>query len=391
MVAPQSAAAAAKGGSAPSPRGEWQFLQGNEACALAAVAAGCRFYAGYPISPSSEVAEYLSSLLPRCGGRFIQMEDEIAAMGAIIGGSLAGLKAMTATSGPGLSLKQENLGYACMAEVPCVIINVMRGGPSTGAPTSPAQGDIMQARWGTHGDHPTIALTPGSVDEIYRKTIRAFNLAERFRTPVQLLLDEINGHMREKVWVPAAEDIEIVNRTAPPPPSPGYLPYRLDNKLVPQLAPFGTGYRYHVTGLDHGEDGFPTNDPKERARLHKRLMDKISKFEEELEDYERVDVEDADTLLVAFGSTARSAMGALRTARSQGKRVGLFRPITLWPFPEKAFRQAASRAKRILVAEMNLGQLILEIERLTAPGQEVSGVQRSDGEPINPLQILERL
>lgn len=391
MGVAQSAASPVQGKQEAKSKGEWRFLQGNEACALAAIAAGCRFFAGYPISPSSEIAEYLSSLLPRHGGRFIQMEDEIAAMGAVIGASLGGLKSLTATSGPGVSLKQENLGYACMAEVPCVIVNVMRGGPSTGAPTSPGQSDIQQARWGTHGDHPVIALTPGSVGEIYRKTVRAFNLAERFRTPVQLLLDEINGHMREKVWVPDPTELEIVERNAPPPVAENYLPYAVDNRLIPQLAPFGTGYRYHVTGLDHGEDGFPTNDPKIRAKLHQRLMDKVGKFAAELEDYETVEAEDAEILLVSFGSTARSALGALRSARQRGLKVGLFRPITLWPFPEATFRKIAVRAKRIIVAEMNLGQLILEIQRLATSQQEVLGVQRSDGEPINPSQILERL
>lgn len=363
------------------------FIQGNEACSEGAVYAGCRFYAGYPITPSTEVAESLSAKLPKLGGKFIQMEDEIASISATIGGALAGFKALTATSGPGFSLKQEGLGYACMAEVPCVIVNVMRGGPSTGYPTGPGQSDIMQAKWGTHGDHPVIALTPAYVPEILTETIRAFNLAEKYRTPVFVFYDEIVGHMREAVEIPLPGEIEVIDRKKPVCPPEDYLPYDSRHEVSP-LAAFGDGYRFHVTGLNHKDDGFPTNDPKLIEEGIKRLMRKIDNHVDEIWKNDFYQMDDAEVVVFAFGSTARSARFAVREARNAGIKAGLFRPLTMWPFPDKAVREAAKRARAIIVPELSLGQMIYEVERC-APGVKVEGIHRVDGEPIKPAQILD--
>jgi 2-oxoglutarate ferredoxin oxidoreductase subunit alpha len=366
-----------------------KLLQGNEACAEAAIAAGCRFFAGYPISPSSEIAEHLSVRLPQVGGRFIQMEDEIAAMGAILGAAVTGAKVMTATSGPGYSLKQENIGYAVMAEIPCVIVNIMRGGPSTGLPTSPAQGDVMQARWGTHGDHPAVALTPASVSEVFEETVRAFNLAERFRIPVTLLIDEIIAHMRERVVVPEPADLTLWERPRPACPPEQYLPFGETPSGVPAMADFGSGYRYHVTGLSHDARGLPKDSPAVVDGLVRRLMRKIELGTGDIQKYESSGLLDASVAVVAYGSSARSAKAAIRFARHKGVPVGLFRPITLWPFPEAALAEVASTVRHIVVAEMNLGQLALEVERVAAGRCAVHRVNRITGEPIPPEQILE--
>ena len=285
-------------------------MTGNEACAEAALAAGCRFFAGYPITPSSEIAEILSDMLPRLGGKFIQMEDEIGAMGAVIGASLAGAKAMTATSGPGFSLKQENIGYACMAEVPCVIVNVMRGGPSTGLPTHPSQGDVMQTRWGTHGDHPMIALYPRGVRETYDLTVRAFNLSETYRTPVVLLLDETIGHVNEKVVLPTR--VRVVQRGGPDSSRKPHLPYARTASDVPPMISFGQGYRFHVTGLAHDETGFPTNDPAEIDGLLRRLDRKINRYSHHIIQVDQQIQEKADIGIIAYGSPARSAKQAVK-------------------------------------------------------------------------------
>lgn len=365
-----------------------KLLQGNEACVEGALYAGCMFYAGYPITPSTEIAEGLSVRLPQRGGKFIQMEDEIASIAAAIGGSMAGLKSLTATSGPGFSLKQEGLGYACIAEIPLVIINVMRGGPSTGYPTGPSQSDIMQAKWGTHGDHPAIAVTPAYVQEILSETVRAFNLSEKYRTPVIVLYDEILGHMREPITIPGAGELPVIDRARPTCKPEDYFPY--DEKYeVPPLAPFGTGYRYHVTGLNHKKDGFPTNDSKQIRENNMRIMNKIENHKDDIWKNEEKFLDDAKVAVVTIGSTARSANFAVRVAREQGIKAGLLRPLTIWPFPDKAIKELSKKVKAIIVPELNLGQMVLEVERCAGGACAVEGIHRVDGEPITPAQILE--
>ena len=367
------------------------MMQGNQACAEGAVAAGCRFFAGYPITPSSEIAEYLSRKFPTLGGRFIQMEDEIGAMGAVIGAALTGMKSLTATSGPGFSLKQENIGYAAMAEVPCVIVDVQRGGPSTGTPTLPAQMDVQQARWGTHGDHGVIALTASSPQETFEQTIRAFNLAETYMTPVILLIDEITGHTTEKVILPDYDTLEIVNRKKPTDSPETYLPYKHTDSCIPVLAPFGTGYRYNVTGLCHNETGFPTNDPKEIERLIYRLTDKITKHRDKIIHCKKFMLDDAELALFSYGSVARSARQAVLMCREEGIRVGLLEPTVLWPFPSEIVLEVAERVESIIVAEMNLGQMAREVERSARCRTEIHRLNRVDGDPIAPPQIVEKI
>ena len=369
------------------------LLQGNEACAHGAVYAGAKFFGGYPITPSTEVAEVLSNELPKVGGKFIQMEDEIAAMASIIGAALTGVKAITATSGPGVSLKQELIGYACIAEVPCVIVNVMRGGPSTGMPTGPGQSDVMQARWGTHGDHAAIALAPASCQEIFTETVRAFNLAEKYRMPVQVLYDEIVGHMRERIEFPEPGELEVIDRAQPTVPPEQYKPYDTSFGDVPPLAAFGSGYRFHVTGLNKAQDGFPTTKAEYVDAEERRQISKVEKEEAraEIEKNEEYLTEDAEVVIFAYGSTARSARYAVNELRKEGIKAGLFRPITLWPFPEKRVAQLAQQAKAIVVAEMNLGQMIHEVDRISKGACAIAGVFRVDGEPINPGQIMEKV
>jgi 2-oxoglutarate/2-oxoacid ferredoxin oxidoreductase subunit alpha len=368
-----------------------QFMQGNRACALGAMAAGCRFYAGYPITPSSEIAEILSRELPKVGGKFIQMEDEIASMAAIIGASIGGLKVMTATSGPGFSLMQENIGYAVATEIPCVVANVMRTGPSTGLPTDPAQGDVMQARWGTHGDHPIIALAPGSVRECFDLTLDAFNLAEKYRTPVILLTDEVVGHMREKVDLPDPKSVKIVNREMPGVPPEWYEPFGNPPSDVPPLVPFGEGYRYHITGLLHDTRGFPTERTDEIQPWIERLFRKIDGNLSDIIQVEEDGLEDARIVVVSYGSTARSARHAIHIARSRyGRKVGLLRLKTLWPFPEAIVERACENAQRVIVPEMNLGQVALEVERMVGY-KKVTRVGRADGRMVAPEQILDAI
>ncbi len=366
-------------------------MQGNKACAEAAIAAGCRFYAGYPITPSSEIAEEMAALLPRVGGKFIQMEDEIASMGAVIGASVGGLKAMTATSGPGFSLKQENFGYAIFTEIPCVIVNVMRGGPSTGLPTAPAQADVLQARWGTHGDHPIIVLVPASVKEVYDLTIQAFNLTEEFRTPVILLYDEVIGHMRETVEIPDPATYEIIYRKKPSGSPAEYLPYAQTEDDIPPMASFGDGYRYHITGLVHDERGYPTENKTVAEALQQRLHRKITRHLDRIVRFERFALDDAEIAIFAYGITARSARQAVRMARNKGLKVGLFRPITLWPFPEEAMAQVTTQVDLIVVAEMNLGQMIYEVERVNRGRARIVGCHKVSGEPLSPGEILHRI
>ncbi len=367
------------------------FWPGNEVIPEAAIAAGCRFFAGYPITPSSEMAHIMSRRLPQVGGVFIQMEDEIAAMGALIGASLTGEKVMTATSGPGFSLKQENIGYASMIEVPCVVVNVMRGGPSTGLPTALGQSDIMQARWGTHGDRPVIALTPSYLDEAYMETIRAFNLAEKFRMPVFVLLDEVIGHLSEKIEIPDPSEYELVERPRPKVPPEQYIPYDSSESDIPPLADYFSGYRFHMTGLNHDKTGFPTTNPAICQAENERMMRKVDAHLSEIEKYEEYLTEDADVGVIAFGSTARAAMVAVNDARERGIKAGLLRPITLWPFPEEAARNLGKRSKGIVVPEANLGQLIYEVQRVAGCTGPVVGVNKVGGVPIYPGEILAKI
>jgi 2-oxoglutarate ferredoxin oxidoreductase subunit alpha len=371
------------------PRAE--LVQGNEACAEGAIAAGCRFFAGYPITPSSEIPESLSIRLPQVDGVYIQMEDEIASMGAIIGASLAGAKSMTATSGPGFSLMQENLGYACIAEVPCVVVNVMRGGPSTGLPTYPAQGDVMQARWGTHGDHPIIALCPSSVGECFTLTVKAFNYSEKYRTPVILLMDEVVGHMREKVVYPEPGQYEIIDRVKPSVPPEWYLPYEDTSFGVPPMGIFGEGYRYHVTGLIHDIRGFPTLRQDEIEPFLLRLFRKISTHFDDIQMVESHQVEDADLVLIAYGCVARSAHRAMVEARAQGLKVGLMRLITIWPFPRRFVEPLTKAKKTLLVPEMNMGQISREVKRVNQGMTDVLTLNKIDGTIIYPQEILARI
>lgn len=366
-----------------------KLMQGNEAAVEGALRAGMKFYAGYPITPSTELAEISAVELPKIGGKFIQMEDEIAGMAATIGGSLAGLKSMTATSGPGFSLKQENIGFAVITEVPCVIVNVQRGGPSTGLPTSPAQGDIMQARWGTHGDHAIIALYPNSVKEIYYTAIRAFNLAEKYRTPVIFLLDEIIAHMREKIDINEDEEIEIINRKRPTCLPEEYKAYKVkEGEFVPEMADFGEGYRFHVTGLVHSETGFGSGNPKVAESLVSRLISKIEDNVDDIVTYEEYLLDDADTAIVAFGASSRSAKAAINTLRADGHKVGLFRPITIWPSPQKQLDELSKKVKRIIVVEMNDGQYFLEVDRVAGKHTKVEKYGRLNGELITPEEII---
>lgn len=366
-----------------------RLMQGNEACVEGALKAGMRFYAGYPITPSTEIAEISSEKLPKIGGKFIQMEDEIAGISATIGAALTGVKSMTATSGPGFSLKQEGIGYAVITEIPCVIVNVQRGGPSTGLPTAPAQADIMQARWGTHGDHSIIALYPSTVREIYDTTIRAFNLAEKYRTPVILLLDEVIGHMREKIEIFEDEDIEIIDRKKPTSSPQEYKAYKvLEGDIVPEMAAFGEGYRFHVTGLVHNETGFPSGNEKVAEKLINRLISKIEDNRDDIVEVENYLLDDADTAIVAFGATARSAKSAIDALREEGYKVGLFRPITIWPSPEKELIELSEKVKRIIVVEMNAGQYFLEVDRVAGKKVNIEKYGRVNGELITPEEII---
>ncbi|MBM3189430.1 MAG: 2-oxoacid:acceptor oxidoreductase subunit alpha [Chloroflexi bacterium] len=367
-----------------------RLVQGNTACVEGALWAGCRFFAGYPITPASEISERLSYELPRVGGKFIQMEDEIASLAAVIGASVGGLKAMTATSGPGFSLMQENLGYAAMAEIPCVIVDVQRGGPSTGLPTSPSQGDVMQARWGTHGDHPIIALCPSSVAEVYDLTVEAFNYSEKYRTPVILLMDEIVAHMREPMDVDGRPQIEVVDRSKTDVPPEWYFPYD-ETRSVPPLVSFGEGFRYHITGLMHDRAGFPTERQDEIDPWWKRVFAKINDSMDQICLYKKDDgLEDARTAVIAYGCTARSAAHAVKMARARRHKAGLLTLQTIWPFHDALIGELVSSARRVIVPELNLGQLALEVERVLGRSR-VRRVNRVDGELITPRQILDAM
>ncbi|NLY41292.1 MAG: 2-oxoacid:acceptor oxidoreductase subunit alpha [Desulfovibrionales bacterium] len=368
------------------------FALGNEAVVEGALLAGCSFFAGYPITPSTEIAEVMSQRLPFVhDGVFIQMEDEIASMGAIIGASLAGRKTMTATSGPGFSLMQENLGYACMTEVPLVLVNVMRGGPSTGMPTSPAQGDVQQARWGCHGDHPIIVLSACNVQECLEMTIVAFNFAEKYRTPVILLLDEITAHTREKISLPFPDELEILARVAPAMPPEWYISYEETMRGVPPLPPLGSGYRFHVTGLTHDKNGFPTSKPDEVKALMYRQFRKIDQFFYDIQLVDEVQCEDAEIVVVAYGCVARSAELAVHMARERGVKAGFLKLKTLFPFPKSALQPLARQCRTIIVPEMNMGQLSREVKRVNNGLAQVQTINRIDGQIITPSEIFKSI
>ena len=368
------------------------LMQGNEAAVEGALAAGMRFFAGYPITPSTEIAETCALRLPQEGGKFMQMEDELASIAAVLGASAAGMKAMTATSGPGFSLMQENIGYGAMAEIPCVIVDVQRAGPSTGLPTSPSQGDYMQAKWGTHGDHPVIALSPATVLECYTLIVRAFNLAEKYRTPVIFLMDEIVGHMREGVELPDPNRLIINHRKMSFHDGANKQCYFVpEGKYVPAMKPFGQGERYNITGLAHDESGFPVNSNEIAGKLITRLLDKVEKNTDDITRVEEVEMDDAETAVVCFGGTTRAVMDAVLAARADGKKVGMFRPITVWPFPEKQLLARLPQLKRILMVEHNHGQMLLEVQRAVGGALPVEFLGRVDGTVISPADILAKL
>jgi 2-oxoglutarate ferredoxin oxidoreductase subunit alpha len=367
------------------------LLQGNEAVVEGALRAGCSFFAGYPITPATEIAEILSVRLPQLDGTFIQMEDEIASLGAVIGASLAGAKAMTATSGPGFSLMQENLGFAIIAEVPCVIVNAMRGGPSTGLPTMPSQSDVMQARWGTHGDHPIIALCPSTIRECYDLTIKAFNYSEKFRVPVVLLIDEVVAHMREKITIYEDEDVEIFNRIKPTVPPEWYIPFEDTPKGVPAMANFGDGYRYHVTGLTHDIRGFPTSRPDEIDPFIRRLFRKVSQNFADVQIGEFYQADDADITIIAYGCVARSARRAAADGREKGLKVGVLKLNTIWPFMRALVEKVLRTSKVVIVPEMNMGQISREVKRVNKGDAKVFTINKVDGTIITPQEILGRI
>ncbi len=369
------------------------FLDGDQACAEGALAAGCRFAAGYPITPSTEIVERFAQRVPLLGGLFLQMEDELAASIAIQGAVWAGAKAFTVTSGPGFSLMMEHIGYAAMTETPCVIVDVQRGGPSTGLPTLPAQADMQQARWGSHGDYELIALAPNSPQECFDLTIEAFNLAERYRTPVLLMMDEIVGHMTERVEIPPAEQIELVPRRYTTKPPAEYQPFAPEADLVPAMVRAGQGYRFHITGLTHDEHGYPTTSVAVHDRLVRRLVAKIRNNAAQLTRVEEHFLEDAEVIVLAYGITARVALRAVQMARARGIAAGLLRPILIWPFPEARLRQLTSRPglSGILVAEINLGQIVREVERCVGGRVPVRLAGHAGGSVHHPQELFEAI
>ncbi|MDY7039730.1 MAG: 2-oxoacid:acceptor oxidoreductase subunit alpha [Chloroflexota bacterium] len=366
------------------------FMQGDVACAEGALTAGCRFFAGYPITPATEVAQRMAERMPHVGGTYIQMEDELGSMNAVLGASWAGVKAMTATSGPGFSLMMENLGLGIMTETPCVLVNVQRGGPSTGLPTLVAQGDMMQARWGSHGPYEIIALAPSSPQELFDLTIRAFNLSERFRTPVLVMTDAEVGHMTERVVIPSPEEVTTVVRRKPQvPPGDGYQPYVADEDLVPPMAVAGEGYHIHVTGLTHDERGYPaTSDDAAQWRLIQRLVNKIRLYKDEIIEVEELNLEDAEVVVVSYGIAARAALWPVELARREGIKVGMLRLITVWPFAEEKIRALAGRVRAFVVPEINWGQISLEVERCAAGKAPVYLVPHPGGDIHKPEQVL---
>jgi 2-oxoglutarate ferredoxin oxidoreductase subunit alpha len=367
------------------------FMSGDLACAEGAIAAGCRFFAGYPITPATEIAERMSERLPKVGGVFIQMEDEIASMNAILGGSWAGVKSMTATSGPGFSLMMENLGLGIMLETPCVVVNVQRGGPSTGLPTLVAQADMMQARWGSHGVYEIIALCATSPQDLFDVTIKAFNLSEKYRTPVLVMTDEAVGHMTERVVIPPSDQIQLYPRRKPRVGPNEYGPYQPDEDLVPPMAVAGEGYRFHVTGLTHDEKGYPMAVASAQVKYVQRLLDKIRRNVDDIIILEEDGVDDADVVVVSYGISARVSLLPVQQARAEGLKVGMLKLVTVWPFPEKRVRELAGRVKAFVVPEINAGQIALEVERCAAGRAPVTLIPHMGGDIIHPHQIVEAI
>ncbi len=367
------------------PKGNY-FMQGDEAITYGSLFAGCKFYAGYPITPASEIAETMARELPRVGGYYVQMEDEIGSIAAIIGASWTGLKSMTATSGPGFSLMMENIGYAIMTETPIVVVDVQRSGPSTGQATKGAQGDFFQARWGTHGDHPAIAISPSSVEECFWTAIDAFNLSEKFRMPVILLTDGIIGHMREQIRIPDPEEVELVERILPQNEEEAKLPFGGD--LIPPMPIFGRGYFTHVTGSTHKETGMrDVYTPSVHDKLVRRLHDKIEKYKKEIVMWEEKFTDDAEILVVSWGVSAKPSMGAILRARSEGIKVGIFRLKTIHPFPGERIHELGKKVRAIVVPEMNLGQLIIEVQRFVNDDVRLVGVNKIGGVPITSEEV----
>ncbi|MGD0922715.1 MAG: 2-oxoacid:acceptor oxidoreductase subunit alpha [Terriglobia bacterium] len=367
------------------------FLDGDQACCEGALAAGANFAAGYPITPSTEVVERFASRIPTVGGVFIQMEDELASSIAILGAAWAGAKSFTVTSGPGFSLMMEHIGLAAMTETPCVIVDVQRGGPSTGLPTLPGQADMMQARWGSHGDYEIIALCPNSPQECFDLMIDAFNLSEKYRVPVLFMMDECVGHMTEKVVIPAAERIEIFPRRYTSLPPSEYRPFQPGPDGVPEMVKAGDGYRFHITGLTHDERGYPAMNWRGQEKLVRRLVNKIRNHVDEIARYEERDIEDAEVVVVAYGITSRVALRALQMARAEGLRAGLHRPIVAWPFPEKRLRALAEKVKAFVVVEMNYGQMFYEVERCAAGKAQTVLVDHGGGTVHTPEDILKAI
>jgi 2-oxoglutarate ferredoxin oxidoreductase subunit alpha len=363
-------------------------MDGDHACCEGALAAGARFAAGYPITPSTEVVERFAQRVPTVGGCFIQMEDELAASITLQGGVWGGAKAFTVTSGPGFSLMMEHIGYAAMTETPCVFVDVQRGGPSTGLPTLPAQGDMMQARWGSHGDYEIIALCPNSPQECFDLTIKAFNLAEEFRVPVMFMMDEVVGHMTEKVVIPPADEIEVTPRKHTHKSVEDYLPYGTNGDMVPEMAHAGEGYKFHVTGLTHDERGYPNMTPKMQQKLVTRLQNKILSATDRISMFEEEGTADADVVVVSYGITSRVAQRAIEMARAEGLKVGKLRLITAWPFPENKIRQLAAHIKAFVVPELNLGQMVREVERAAAGKAQTFLVPHAGGSVHHPEEIL---
>lgn len=366
-------------------------MSGDEACAEGAISAGCQFFAGYPITPATEIAERMSDRLPEAGGTYIQMEDELASMAAIIGASWGGAKAMTATSGPGFSLMMENIGLGVMLETPCVVVNIQRAGPSTGLPTLTAQGDMMQARWGSHGHYGIIALCPDSPQEIFDLTIKAFNLSERYRVPVLVMSEAAVGHMYEKVVIPPVSEIEIISRRKPAVPPDEYLPFKADADLVPPMANTGDGYRFHVTGLTHDERGYPAMNAEAQDRLVRRLVDKIEKNKNEIIKLEEDGIDGAEVVVCSYGVSARVSLVAVERARNEGIRVGTLRLITVWPFCEDRVKEIAKKVKAFVVPEINYGQIALEVERCAGGMAKTILVPHMGGSVHNPETILDAI
>ena len=367
------------------------FMSGDEACAEGAISAGCRFFAGYPITPATEIAERMSDRLPEVGGTYIQMEDELGSMAAVLGASWGNVKAMTATSGPGFSLMMENIGLGVMLETPCVVVNVQRAGPSTGLPTMVGQGDMMQARWGSHGCYSIIAVSPSSPQEVYDLTIKAFNLSERFRLPVLMMTDGAIGHIYEKVVIPPLSDIQLVPRRRPDVPPGEYWPYVPDADLVPPMANTGEGYRFHITGLTHDERGYPVMTPEAQDKLVRRLVEKVERYRDEITELEEEGIDDAEVVVCTYGVTARVAMIAIEHARQEGIRVGLLRLITIWPFPEGRIREIAGQVKAFVVPEINYGQISLEVERSAAGMTRTILVPNMGGAVHDPETIMDAI